>query len=406
MIVSVPRYIIITLAALFSGYHLLLATVSLGAAREPGPYLVAMGLYALATVMSLWPTSPLAMPSWMAVFNVAVCVALPLLVTSQLDVSGSVGADYSTWYPAAIGTLMVITATRRRTALAWLGVGFLAAQTIAWAGVAALVSLGVIGSVVWVGVAHVLARSLAKIGRDTRQYAMAEREAAEWQAAQEAHLFERQFRLRQTSRMALPILRQIVAAGGELSDAQRAECLHMEGAIRDEIRGRKLLDDDVREQVMAARRRGTIVTLLDEGGLDDLSDVDLDRVLTQLADAIRGVTADKLIIRPWPRVRIPRSPWSGSARPRRAAPGMLPPTRATTMKSRSTSGWRSRARRRPLPSPDRLTLALSPLAGSGASVAPAPRSASGSTQSCCAPGRPHLGLLRHLRAGNECTTAR
>lgn len=300
MIVSVPRYVIITLAALFSGYHLLLGTVSLGAAREPGPYVAAMVLYAVATIVSLWPTSPLAMPAWMAASNVIVCVALPLLVTSQLDTSGSVGADYSTWYPAAIGTLMVITATRRRSAFAWLGVGFLAVQTVIWAGVAALISLGVIGSVVWVVVAHVLSRSLAKIGRDTRQYALAEREAAEWQAAQEAHLFERQFRLRQTSRMALPILWQIVASGGDLTEEQRAECLHLEGAIRDEIRGRKLLDDSVREEVMAARRRGTIVTLLDEGGLDDLSDDDLDRVLGQLAGAIRGVATDKLIIRTVP----------------------------------------------------------------------------------------------------------
>ena len=300
MIISVPRFVIIGLAAVFSGYHLVLAAVSLNAARDSGPYIVAMVLYAAATAMSLWPTAPPAMPIWMATFNVAVCVALPLLVTSQLDIKGSVGSDYSTWYPAAIGTLMVITSTRRRNAFAWLGVGFLLVQTAAWAGFGALATLGVIGSVVWVAVSNVLSRSLAKIGRDTRQYALAEREAAEWQAAQEAHLFERQFRLRQTSRMSLPMLRRIVASNGDLTDAQRAECLHLEGAIRDEIRGRKLLNDGVRKQVMAARRRGTIVTLLDEGGLDDLPDAELDRVLGRLAESIRDVMTEKLIIRTVP----------------------------------------------------------------------------------------------------------
>jgi hypothetical protein len=236
----------------------------------------------------------------MAAFNVAVSVALPLLVTAQLDVHGSVGSDYSTWYPAAIGTLMVITSTRRRHFLAWVGVASLAVQTAVWAGVGALATLGVVGSIVWVAVSHVLSRSLAKIGRDAQQFVVAEREAAEWQAAQEAHLFERQFRLRQTNRMALPMLRQIVASEGDLTDAQRQECVYLEGAIRDEIRGRKLLNNRVREQVMRARRRGATVTLLDEGGIDELPADELERVLNSLADALKSSDTDRLIARTVP----------------------------------------------------------------------------------------------------------
>jgi hypothetical protein len=151
-----------------------------------------------------------------------------------------------------------------------------------------------------VAVAQALSLSLAKASRDARQYALAEREAVEWRAAQEAHVSERQFRLGQTSRMALPMLRQIEAANGELSDNQRLECLYLEGAIRDEIRGRKLLNDRVREQVMAARRKGTTVTLLDEGGIDDLNEEDLDRVLNRLAEAIRDTETGKLIARTVP----------------------------------------------------------------------------------------------------------
>ncbi len=111
---------------------------------------------------------------------------------------------------------------------------------------------------------------MAKAARDAQRFALAEREATDWQAAQEAHVYERQFRLGQTSSMALAMLRQIQRASGDLTDAQRAECLHLEGAIRDEIRGRKLLNDAVRDEVMLARRRGATVTLLDEGGIDDL----------------------------------------------------------------------------------------------------------------------------------------
>lgn len=300
MIISVPRFLIIALAATFSAYHLVLAFVSLDVPRHTGPFIGAMVLFAVATVVSLWPSPRLQMPIWMATFNVAVCVSLPLLVTSQLDPSQPIDGNSATWYVAAIGTLMVITSTRLRHTFAWIGIGVLVVQSIAWAGFGAIIALGLFGSVVWVGISHAISRSLANTSRHARQFAVAEREAAAWQAAQEAHLFERQFRLRQTSRMALPMLRQIVASGGDLTEMQRLECVHLEGAIRDEIRGRKLLNDNVRKQVMAARRRGTTVILLDEGGIDDIAGGDLDRILNRLAVVIRDTATDKLIARTVP----------------------------------------------------------------------------------------------------------
>lgn len=298
--ITIPRYIIVALAAVFSGYHLLLALHSFPAVDSTGPYIAAMILYGAATTASLWPSKTLRMPLWMAAMNTAVCIALPLLVAPQLDVHGSVGSDYSTWYPAAIGTLMVITSTRLRHFFAWVGVLALAVHTASWAGVPALATLGVVGSIVWVAVSHVLSRSLARIGRDAEQFEAAEREAAQWQAAQEAHVFERQFRLRQTNRVALPMLRRIVAQNGELTHEERQECLYLEAAIRDEIRGRRLLNDRVRTGVMKARRRGSIVTLLDEGGIDDLSPVESQRVLDALADAVESSRTDRVIARTVP----------------------------------------------------------------------------------------------------------
>ena len=295
MNITVPRYLIIALAGVFSAYHLLLAAVSIGMPQQTGPYLAAMVIYAIATVASLWPTSSDRMPVWLAAFNVAAALAMCMLVTSQLP--DGFGDSYAAWHTAAIGTLMVITSTRRRQSFAWLGVGVMAVQTVAWIGLGGLVSAGALGSIAWVGISHALAYSVSSAGRDARQYALAEREAAEWRAAQEAHVFERQFRLGQTSRMSLPMLRQIVASNGALSEAQRLECLYLEGAIRDEIRGRKLLNDRVRDAVMAARRRGTIVTLLDEGGIDDLPEPDLERVLNRMADSIGETRCDRIIAR-------------------------------------------------------------------------------------------------------------
>ena len=293
--IGVPRYLIVALAALFSTYHVVLALYSLtrGFASDPAPVFVAMGLYALATVVTLAPGRSAAVPLWAAAFAVAVSLSVPVLVASVLDPNRPGGNGYATWYVAAVGTLMAIVSVRRRPGFAWVGVGLLVVQTLLWSGPGGLVSLGVVGSVSWVAVAHIITSTLAKAARDSQRFARAEREATEWQAAQEAHLNERQFRLGQTSLMALPMLRIIQRSGGELTPEQRAECLHLEGAIRDEIRGRRLLSDAVREQVMLARRRGTTVTLLDEGGIDDLPEAELTR-------ALRSVSADKVVIRTVP----------------------------------------------------------------------------------------------------------
>ena len=168
--ITLNRVLFLGLGALFSAYHLFLALSSLSIPANPGPPIVAMALYAVATVMSLWPTSPTKMPLWLAAFDLAVCVVIPILVTSQLDPAKDNG--YGTWYVAAVGTLMTICAVRRQSLFAWLGVGFLAVQTVFWAGPGALAGIGVIGSVVWVGVAVVIAGSLAKAGRDALQLSL------------------------------------------------------------------------------------------------------------------------------------------------------------------------------------------------------------------------------------------
>lgn len=300
MRIGVPRSLIVTMAALFSTLHLVLGLYTIDVPTNPLPILGAMMLYAAATAVSLLPGQPEKMPTWMAAVNVAVCIAMTLLITPQLDPNQPGGLGYATWYVAAVGTLMAITSTRRRHLFAWAGIVALVVQTIIWGGPGLLLGAGVIGSASWVAVAHILSRALEKASRDAARFADAEREATDWQAAQEAHLYERQFRLGQTSTMALPMLRAIEQSGGTLTDEQKLECLHLEGAIRDEIRGRRLLNDAVRREVMAARRRGATVTLFDEGGLDELDESEREAVLDTLAAAIHGTSATRVIARTAP----------------------------------------------------------------------------------------------------------
>ncbi|HWD61104.1 MAG TPA: hypothetical protein VG369_01305, partial [Humibacter sp.] len=282
--ITVSRGVLVTLTALFSAYHIVLGITSMAAYRHPVPAIVAIILYAAATVLSLIRTNKIGMAVWIAAFDLAVSVALPLLIASQLDPSRENG--YATWYVAAVGTLMTIAMVRRRSVFAWAGIAFLIVHTVLIAGVVALGSYGVIGSVVWVAAAAVVTRALGAMTRDASRFARAERQVVEWHAEQEAHVIERQRRLDETYQRAAPLLIRIAQSGGMLTEDERAECLLLEAGMRDEIRGRALLDDTVRQFILEARRRGANVVLLDDGGLDELDSDDLARIHAQLAEAI------------------------------------------------------------------------------------------------------------------------
>jgi hypothetical protein len=291
----VPARIAIGLATLFSLYHLVLAATTLPRVLEVPPVVACMVLYAAATGVALFVPGK-ALPVWAACFSLATALVMPVVAAPAVELRS--GPGYATWWIAAVGTLMVVLVVRGRGPFAWVGVGFLAVHTIVWAGFGALGSLGVLGSVAWVAIAAGFTAAMNRATQATRDFVRAEQETADWQAAQDAHVFERQFRLSQTTRMALPMLERIIDRCGDLTADERAECLNLEQAIRDEIRGRSLLSDDVRDEVMRLRRRGATVQLHDDGGLDDLEMGELRRVHARIAEALRQAReADNVIVR-------------------------------------------------------------------------------------------------------------
>ena len=228
-------------------------------------------LYSVATVASLWPVRRVRMPDWLAAFDLAVSIVLPLLVTSQLDPDADNG--YATWYVAAVGTLMTIAAARRQLAAAWLGVIALAVQSVVWAGPLSLGALGVIGSIVWVAIAHMLTAALTTAARETRRYAQAEREAADWQAAQDAHLYEGQMRLAQTNRIAAPMLRRDRRPRRRPHRRPAAGVPHARGAPSATRSAAGCCSPTPSApRCSAPASAASIVTLLDEGGIDDLDE--------------------------------------------------------------------------------------------------------------------------------------
>ncbi|GAA2242522.1 hypothetical protein GCM10009851_29800 [Herbiconiux moechotypicola] len=291
---------LVGLAGVFSAFHIVLGVSALEVPETPGPSIVAMALYGAATVLSLAPSesSRLALP--IAAANIAVTAAGLILVLSQLDPRDSNG--YATWIVGAVGTLMTITAVRLRPGFAWTGIGVMVVGMLIWArDPLQLPVLGVIGGPIWVGIAHAATIAVARSRRDALLFEQAEQRAVAWHAQEEAEFFERRVRLAQMRTRVAPMLRRIVTSDGELDDEARLECLHLEAAMRDEIRGRRLLDDRVREAVLDARRRGVHVTLLDDGGVDDLEPAAMRRIASVIADNLARTRADRVIVRTSPR---------------------------------------------------------------------------------------------------------
>ncbi|MGN6743038.1 MAG: hypothetical protein ACTHJL_07040, partial [Amnibacterium sp.] len=309
--ITLPRPLLVALGVGFSMYHVVLgisALLGVSAPPQDGTYyahpervVAALVLFAVAIGLSVTVGRTVEMPVWLAGLNVGISLSMTMLVASALLHPAGAELGYATWYVAAVGTLLTITAVRRHTTYAWFGIGLIAAQTVVMVGPIGLTRFGVVGDVLWVAIAHVFTRALARATVDVRQFARAEREAVEWQAAQDAHHFERQVRLTQTSRMALPMLRRIAETGGDIDDADRQECRVLEQSIRDEIRGRRLLNDRLRDEVIAARRRGAFVQVLDDGGVDDIEPELMEPVLDRVAEAIGGVRSDRIIIRTAPK---------------------------------------------------------------------------------------------------------
>jgi hypothetical protein len=247
------------------------------------------------------PQGPL--PAWACVLALAASLILPTAIALAVGPDART-APYATWAIGGIGVLMVIVMVRRRPWVAWAGIVIMGVESILWMGALPALALGLVGSVVWVAATQVMILLLDRAALDTAHLATLQRAASAWQASQSVRQRERRLQVQRALAVAGPVLARTVASGGELDEAERLEARIAEGRLRDELRGPRLLDDDVRAQLDAVRRRGTAVTVLDEGGLEGLDEASLAVIRQRLADTLRSASSDRLYIRTSPHDRI------------------------------------------------------------------------------------------------------
>ena len=256
-----------------------------------------------AAATALIGRSRTSLPRWAGVMALASAFIVPSAIAVAVGPENRT-EPFATWYLGGIGALMTIVMVRRRPWVAWIGTAALAVASIGWMGLFPALSLGLVGSIVWVAATQLMLLSIDRAARDTAQLAQLQRAASAWQASQSGRQRERRIQVQRALAVAGPVLTQAVASGGSLSEDERTQARLAEGRLRDEMRGPRLLDDAVHAELERARRRGTNVTVLDEGGLDGLDEPTLAIIRGELAETLRSARSDRLYIRTSPDEKV------------------------------------------------------------------------------------------------------
>lgn len=258
---------------------------------------LAIALYlAVVNLAILGHPATVRMPLWTALLALATSAAVPALVTLSLAPSDRT-APFATWYIGALGLLAVVCVVRRRPVIGWAALAVLVASASVPLGIVVALNLGVVGSIMWVAVAQLLVMFWDRAVRDTERLAEIQQAVSAWHATQRVRQRERRLRTQFALAVAGPVLSRVVATRGVLDEEERLEARLAEGRLRDELRGAELLNDDVRNAIEAARRRGASVTVFDEGGLDGVGESRRMEIRDELAAVLMSAGDGRIIIR-------------------------------------------------------------------------------------------------------------
>lgn len=253
----------------------------------------ALLLYLFVGLSAVFFYRELKMPVALAVALTATSFIIPLLVNLNLD-PAALGTP-ATWYVTAVATILAIAAVRQQRFWAWSGVAVLTVELLSWGGIQALFVSGLGGAIGLVAASHAISVGLERSDRQRVEFLEKAKATQAASAADSAIRQERSQRLAATLEGVLPMLEKI-ASGNFSSDDQR-EATILEAELRDEIRGRMLINTKLKTAVRQARSRGVEVVVLDEGGLVATSEQERDSLGDRLAQELDQVNSGRVTIR-------------------------------------------------------------------------------------------------------------
>ena len=291
-LLGMDRPIALAVVALFCLSTAARPLTDLGDGRQPWPILAAIALcVAAAVAIVVVPGDPL--PAPVAVALTALGPVTCLLVLPQVPTTDWIMSDI--WQLRIVAAVLCFVSLRGRIVHACTGGVLTAATFTAWTAVTGqgweyglrLSTLAFAPVLISVFVA-ITVRPMASTVFRLRDR---ENERAVENAMILAVTAERERQLAALDASARPLL-EAGAAGRHFDPDQREDCAVLEEHLRDTLRAPVFADDaDVRRATAAARRRGTRVVLLDDGGLTDPTLVEAARVaLVDELDATAGGT--------------------------------------------------------------------------------------------------------------------
>lgn len=257
--------------------------------------IIALVIYVYAATASLLLFRGLQLPRWQAFLSLGAALAMPTLVIAQRELID----DHAVGAWVVMGTALILTATavRQQAKLALIGLTVLIGVLIVEYGQGALATAGLAGALVFVLAGLAVSRGIARATRESEKFRAKEIETRTKIAEIEAASRERQQQLSQVLGTAVPLLSVIKDSQGPLNEDLRQSAKLVEATLRDNLRGRELLNGAMSREVQRLRNLGVEVLILDEGGTQDLSSGERNELLARAIEALQVVTKGRVTIR-------------------------------------------------------------------------------------------------------------
>jgi hypothetical protein len=257
--------------------------------------IAALLLYVYCAAATLLFFRGLQLPRWQAAINLIAGAALPTIVIVQRELID----DHSIGAWVVMGTALILTATavRQQPKFALFGLALLLGVLIVEYGAGAAATAGLAGALVFVLAGLGVSRGIARTTREMAKFKAKEVETRSKIAELEAASLERQQRLSQVLGTAVPLLSVIKDMKAPLDEELRQSAKLVEATLRDNLRGRDLLNLAMTNEVQRLRNLGVEVLILDEGGTESLSPEERNELLNKAVIALQVVTQGRVTIR-------------------------------------------------------------------------------------------------------------
>jgi len=290
-----PRWLLALVSISFGTWHAVIGALAWGSYNNVWLLVLAVVIYLVSLTVSVSASPGLLIgPRFGALVALG---AVATTVVASAGIADDHSDPYATWYVGGMGALLGVLAARGQARLAWLAAVLVAIAVYFEGGLGELGEVGLEGMLILIAAGQATARAVIRADREVDELQKTEIATEAAIISAKASGSERRQRLQHVLREALPALSAISSNNWDANGRGREELMQLEAGLRDDIRGRGLVNSQVRQATKLARMRGVEVVLLDEGGLAGLSSKELENILGKVANAIDSVSAGKIVVR-------------------------------------------------------------------------------------------------------------